>query len=607
MNLEDVVERLKPTLEKHIGCDIIDMNPGPGSWSAAIHRFLKPRTHILMEPEHLLYKPFLQPLLDADPSYKFIPQSGLVWKQLNRVLTPDFLPNQIELAPNDPDLEKPNNTLLLIANLGYNPKKRFGGFDSVAQLVSHQLLSASRSHELFHKYGLIRMLLWINDEERHLMFPKTVATRSKTAVEAELCCEDITEVASSTSTVRERGTRFHEIDLDSSSIALEKMKEAGLSTPEGRAGDLELEAKKGRPDPHLLAQRRLQSGIWRFLQEKEAGFSAGLFGKYQPNMKKSNDSDLITPEYARLHALEHAKRNHPSWSERGSRSKDLDRLRADFAAGKFTKYSVPESELPSALHKARKVISDDYERLQWLRNRWKSDQLTLDKHEKRIKEYRAILKMQKKCLQSSATDSLKQKTANRLAKWKAELESLCRSHLAPFSLHLDNFRTYYQDRKLLFWDRRRAEPLKVHADEFFPSLELALLDYQPKALPSCLRKGWPNSWEVVNFILNSLVTNKAQPLRQGLSNLGEGALEWIIAECPSITDPNKGGNPDIDVLTVRCLTAEMYEEIFDAWMRWPLRPSRFVLMRRMGTNDGKERGEATLRLDSSPEDDMWAD
>src|ERR1700677_3313119 len=105
---------MKPSLEKHIGCDIIDLNPGPGVWSSALHDFLKPRTHILMEPDHASYKPLLKPLLDAEGStYKFIPKSGVIWSSLQEALSPELLPCQKTLDHGDSRLEEPNHTLLL--------------------------------------------------------------------------------------------------------------------------------------------------------------------------------------------------------------------------------------------------------------------------------------------------------------------------------------------------------------------------------------------------------------------------------------------------------------------------------------------------------------
>ena len=218
---------MKPTLEKHIGCDILDLNPGPGMWSSTLHNFLKPRTHILMEPDYDSYKPMLQPLLDAeDSTYKLVPKSGLSWDSLLETLSPEHLPHQEALERRDPRLEEPNNTLLLVANLGFHPKKAYRGFNSITNLVLYQLLSAARSHSLIHKYGLIRMILWVDDEAKRSVLPRNVLRRRKAAVEAELTCSDINEIASSTD-FAEPIVRDDGLDLDSSRATLERMEEEG--------------------------------------------------------------------------------------------------------------------------------------------------------------------------------------------------------------------------------------------------------------------------------------------------------------------------------------------------------------------------------------------
>src|ERR1700693_5894906 len=103
MGLDDTLTRLKPSLGKHIGCDIIEVNPGIGIWSEKLHNVLKPRTHILFEADHRLYQPILQPLLDAPGStFKLIPKSGLVWGHMEKVLSDEYLPHQEPLVRGDP-------------------------------------------------------------------------------------------------------------------------------------------------------------------------------------------------------------------------------------------------------------------------------------------------------------------------------------------------------------------------------------------------------------------------------------------------------------------------------------------------------------------------
>lgn len=232
--VDDVLERLKPSLEKLKGCDLLDINPGAGIWSSKIHDYLEPRTHILMEPDYKLYQPLLQHLIDApDSTYKLIPKSGIVWGHLETVITPEYLPFQVAPPSGDPRLEQPNNTLLVIANVSFSPKKPYRGFASLTQMVTYQFLSAMKAHSLFQKYGLVRMLLWINDEEKTLILPRSMASRRKVGIEAEIICSKVEEVASSADETG-RWVREHSLILDSARKVVEKMKKSGIQTPPGR-------------------------------------------------------------------------------------------------------------------------------------------------------------------------------------------------------------------------------------------------------------------------------------------------------------------------------------------------------------------------------------
>ena len=148
---------------------------------------------------------------------------------------------------------------------------------------------------------------------------------------------------------------------------------------------------------------------------------------------------------------------------------------------------------------------------------------------------------------------------------------------------LDNWVAYRQDPPLLYWDRRRAEPLKANATEFFPKADLVLLDLQPRSLWPILQENFPKNYDVLEYILSNLLNQPSQTVQEGLKSLAPGAFESLVPECPSITDPKKGGNPHLDVMTVRCLTLEMLKELIEAWTKWPFRPTRREVLAKMGS------------------------
>ncbi|KAK3934961.1 rRNA adenine dimethylase-like protein [Diplogelasinospora grovesii] len=284
---DDIIDYIKPSLRRHEGCDIIDIFPGAGVWSKKLSDLLQPRSHILLEPDEVLYKPFLEPLL-AKPNTILLPQSGIVWAELNEILTPAYLPHQIERSQSTKS-EPPqrNDTLLVTANLSLYPKRRYHNFESVAHLVLFQFISAIRASSLFQKYGLVRVLVWIADDEKKSLLPRSVQQRRRLAVDAELSTDWVTELAGADASdtgaaawfVRDRG-----IDLESTQLVLERMREQGVVTPPGRETQMLQEILIGAESGKEAVKAGQQAATFDrpFMAEYEqlkTDFAEGLFDK----------------------------------------------------------------------------------------------------------------------------------------------------------------------------------------------------------------------------------------------------------------------------------------------------------------------------------------
>ncbi|CZT00897.1 uncharacterized protein RAG0_08782 [Rhynchosporium agropyri] len=474
-----ILDRLGPSLQKHIGCDIIDINPGAGVWSAKLHDMLKPRTHILLEPDTKQFGQLLEPLLSAPGStYRLVPQSGLVWNHLEAVLSKEYLPHQTAWEREDPRLEERNDTLLIVANLGYYPRKNYRGFPSLAQMVMYQLIGAIKAQTLVQKYGRARMLIWMNDEERHHFVPKSINQRRKPAMEADLVCEEITEVASSTISSSARD-REQSIDIRSLKATLRKMEDKGIKVPEGRES-VALQTLKGAENT--------QQG--------------------SPVIEKTPATRKKTPRFA-------AERRFTHFTEEFEATFEILR----------SAWRLPDND-PSKIAK----LAEYKER----RRRWQEEA------DKTIKD----------------------------------------SYQKPMLLNCESRITFNTPKSLLAWDRREMEPLRLDAKEFFPAKPMCLIDIQPKRLHPVLRK--TNNYDILEYILTVFYVRWVQSVNEGLANLLPGAHEWLVKECPSLRDPLKGGNPDLDEMTVRCLTDEMFVEMVEAWARWPFRPSQFEILSIMG-------------------------
>ncbi|TAQ88702.1 hypothetical protein B7494_g2989 [Chlorociboria aeruginascens] len=526
---DDILERMKPSLEKHIGCDILDINPGAGLWSSKLHDFLKPRTHILMEPDTDMYLPLLQPLLDAEGStYKLIPKSGTVWAHLNRAISDEFLPHQPKFVSGDPRLEEPNDTLLVIANLGYYPKKSFRGFPSLSSLVMHQFLSAIRHHSLFEQKGLVRILIWCGDDEKDVVLPRSASQVSKSSHEAMLSAH-IEEIAGSGEYAIGNlrvVTRDANLDLESSSRVLKKMETAGTVTPENR-------------------QTRFQRLAL---------------------LKSTGNVDQALPSYNR------------------SYHNQLKVMEEDFAAGRFDKYMPPIGRENDG--RGRERHTPQMRRLQYLRARDRTDDLNRLAYEKAATEWEALRALQievDRIGDTTEAQRRQKKVDRRLEEWKANMESKLDTMQRAIWAYIEDRRAMELDPPLLLWDRREAEPLKVQDEEFYPSQKMCLLDIHPKSMWPVLRRNDSRDYDFMEFILKYFYMTPSHSVEKGLLSLFPGAQEWILPRCPSLVNTAKGGCRDLSLLSVRSLTEEMLKEIVEAFMDWPFRPKRHELISRLGS------------------------
>ncbi|KAL2071976.1 hypothetical protein VTL71DRAFT_11319 [Oculimacula yallundae] len=482
-----VLERLKPSLQKHMGCDIIDINPGAGVWSSKLHDLLKPRTHILLEPDAMAYGPLLDPLVSEPGStYKLFPKSGLVWNHLEQVLSKEYLPHQTAWETGDPRLEEPNNTLLIVANLGYHPRKPYKGFLSLAQMVMYQLIGAIKAQSLVQKYGLARMLIWMDDEERHNVIPKALSAHRKPAIEADLVCEKLIEVASSTEETT-RKVREPHLNFRSLEAVLQKMHDNGITIPQGRES---VTAKE----------------LWdKDIQGKESS---------KPGM-----------------SVMELKAIHPN---------------------------IKPKEL--AHHRWGGIVTE-YENI--------------------FEELKEIYGLPESSNKTTRMADL----AERRKRWDEAFKSTGMYGVEYVPYHCDSRLAFNRDKPLLTWDRRDYEPIRLYPEEFYPAHPMALIDVQPKPLHPILRKNFPQNYDIIEYFLTTFLVKSAQSVTDAFNHLVPGAHDYLVENCPTLKDPRKGGNPNLNEMSVRTLTDEMLLEMVEAWTRWPFRPSKYEILSRMGSSN----------------------
>ncbi|KAK8043944.1 hypothetical protein PG994_012782 [Apiospora phragmitis] len=210
---DDILSYIGPSLDRHKGCDLLDLYPGVGLWSRRLNDYLQPRSHILMEPDDAFYKPFLEDLLNR-PGTKLTPKSGMLWKDLNS--------------------SHKNDTLLVTANIAFHPRKRYMSFESIARLVQHQFIDAIRTGQIFHRYGQVRMLLWTRRDDKSCIVARSMQRRKRSAIDAELHCEYLHEVCGKSGPDSHWYVRDANLDRLSAQMTAKRMRERGLVMPERR-------------------------------------------------------------------------------------------------------------------------------------------------------------------------------------------------------------------------------------------------------------------------------------------------------------------------------------------------------------------------------------
>ncbi|EPE02589.1 ribosomal rna adenine methylase transferase [Ophiostoma piceae UAMH 11346] len=317
--VNDIISYMGPKfVDRHKGCDIVDIYPGAGLWSSKLNEALQPRSHILMEPDAQLYEPFLKELTER-PGVKLVPSSGIIWRNLTSILSKEHLPHQVELDPlpdaaegteaetqaDETSRQPPrdsvlprNDTLLVTANLAFFPRRRFGQFESVSQLVLFQFISSIRASSLFQKYGLVRMLIWVEDDDRHALVARSCQRRRRLALDGEMATDWVSEIAGRDGHKNAWFMRNHSLDLESCRRVMAKMQAEGIEIPKGRETKLVQEVRQKMADGVDFNGKTIGPKMTRpylvELEELEARFAKVLADRAEGiRLKKMTEAEML--------------------------------------------------------------------------------------------------------------------------------------------------------------------------------------------------------------------------------------------------------------------------------------------------------------------------
>ena len=520
------------------GCDVIDINPGIGLWSSKIHKYLRPRRHILVEPATETYKEFIQPLLKSQESRYVLAD----WKNrhdpwdLNRFLTEGLLPERKGLGTSKEQKLNPNTSLLILANLGYNLRSfKSGHRDESSPLrrsffrILDYLESIEGSHGL-HRNGRVRMLMWLLDPDKGQVVPRCVAHRRKLSVRGEDTChiEEIVGRPFDLNAQRRETT----IDVKSSELVSKRMRDNGIAVPLSRLDSIAKRTQSGELEPcednasaregNLEAPRDWHVEL-KTLEDAFANHEYSQFVGGPPGIKKGarKTRSLVshTPQYERLQLLQRIKR---SQNNRTADTEALLKLQDEIEAEHLAICLDNRLDREARMRK-------------------------LEVLDRRIEDYHSLLR------------------------------NLTPDRLRQLYLRHDDRKAWCGDSSLLMWDRRLAEPIIPRDDEIL-NAPMALLDFQPKLSVSNLTKSQQSYRDA---IVTGLFAVPRLSIVKALESLAPGAANAVVPLAPSLRDPTRGGQRDLTQLRVRVLTPEMITEVAVAFDKWLFKPTVPELSKRV--------------------------
>ncbi|KAH7558240.1 hypothetical protein BM1_05512 [Bipolaris maydis] len=536
---DDVIKYTGHTLEKHKGCDILDINPGAGLWSQKLHDYLQPRSHVLLEPRFDRFKDLLEPLLNAPGSkYSLIEKDPTELDTYSNMIAEGVFPQQTIRDSRDPKAQEPNNTLLVTGSLVWDPALSGLGFDSMAKQVHFHLSAAARSNELFHAYGLIRTLFWMQQEDFGSSMADSISTMYKTNRFMEMS-QKINVLVNGTQAPRRLGKgssgREPQYAIESTIHALRRGKELGMELPPHR---------RDRIHEFAADVERISNGtgIMKSAEIQEYLHEQQLAGKSTIGLL----SEGLIEHYETEKAI---RQQYP-----------------DFIIPQGTAVSTRKNKVPDdhpAKDQIRKYISDCAQ-INFTQRLKSQIEAIADVGEAMYELECKILRMQ----DGSEKDAAMVKLEELNASWDEGNKKLPLNYARAAATELDDrLALRAPPAPRVQWDSRPFEPLTMYSNEAWPTNRLSLISTEPLPQPTTRNHDY---YDWLHDFIHGLFANPSDAIPEALDKMQHG-LRDIMEECPSIRDPDKGGRLQMDQFRVRLLTPEMITEMLDAYMNWPFK------------------------------------
>ena len=525
----DALDRLAPSLRAHHRCDLIDVNPGVSLWTRHLHAALKPRRHILVEPELDAFGDFIRPLLqEQGSSYRHVNNLKDAFDKDHGLLS-DCNTRQHTSTPTTF-----NTSLVLNLNLtgAYKPAAREAGTNA-KYFLNNLYASLFGLRDQIFQYGLVRVLAWIPDDDKDSIVPRTVCHRTRQSLQLETA-SSITEVVGGPEnrSVRNsnRDHRWYDLDKENS--------EALLTGQNVQIPDYAVERQH---EPLLPPMAAIPADI----EQLRAG--------------KYRDSSAFVPDLLKLDE----KLKGTEWYQKQSKS----------PAPKHQNQETDDQKVWRRLMQRVRTGHVQYMDIKQLVNRLRSLEYSLrEEHGKDSTSTKVI------DLRAEA-----ERLRVRVTTWRPENKTMARKAI-------DDYRAYDSRPKALAWNKRSADPLIMHAHETAPQKPIALLDIVPD--PQFRQQLDTNSKVVCyDYVTMKLCSRWSKDIRSALSGLLQGGVDEFIDTVPSLKDPIQGGWHDISDLRVRSLPAKLIMDIALAFERWAFRPEVEKMQLSMGRDTLKASDE----------------
>lgn len=533
----DALQRLGPSLQAYHGCDLIDINPGTCLWSRRLHDALKPRRHILVEPERKAFDRFITPLIEQEPE-RYTHTATLL--EALDFSTGSLSQDIVNSGSTEPRAAL-NNRLLMTVNTT-RPIDSFlwSGTNTGHFLNDYYASFRGLGHDV-HRYGLIRVLAWIPEAHTSLLVPRTVDQRSRRVVYLE-ATSSVSEIAgtgwSRASDTSERPFSWPNLVSEAGSTL------RGAET----VGDVVVPAARRARPP--LPPWWSQPGDLDLLRETPATF-------HTPNIQEllAIDDRLLIDD--------------PAWRNKALQQKSR------------TRGNTVDQKRWRALLTQRRSQYEKY--LEVFR--------CVEQQRHLEQEWRHEVLRDGDILDTGSTEKLKAE-AERI---KSAMNKLKRPFMGIGKTAIDDYRAYDSRPQALAWNQRPFEPLHVQPQEFAPARPLSLVDIKPS--PHFReRLGTDEECEIFDYVVGRLWQPRMKnDVHSALTALLQAGVEEFVETCPSLNDPVQGGWYDLTELRLRSLPAELYLDIALAWAKWPFRSPLQQLLPASGANSRfQESGDSLM-------------